>query len=238
MRSTANEILAITNVGDVFSNDINIIKKEYQKLAKEWHPDFNGNSLESNTVMTKINLLYEKALILIGENKWEGTNFIKIPCVNNKSYEIKYKVSYNFELGNMYVNDNIVVYIVDGKHKDFYKNGISKIKNFKFVNDKMKEEMQRFLPIINEEFETIDSQYGVILKKTPDLLLLKDVLQYYNNNIPDKHVAWILSSLYNIACYIDYSNLAHNGITLSNYFISPKYHSGALLGGWWYAKEH
>jgi hypothetical protein len=235
MNFTAVDILNMNFVGDLFTNDRNKVKSEYIQLSKTWHPDCNDNSDESNAVMAKINIFYEKALNLIDQNKWEGKNFIRISSIDKKAYEIRYRVSCNFELGTMYITDSIVAYIIDGKHKDFYENAVKNIKNFKYANDKMKSEISKYLPIILAEFDTTDNNLGLIIQKTPDLLLLKDVLEYYNNNIPDRHVAWILSSLYNITCYIDYINMSHNAISLNTYFISPKYHSGALLGGWWYA---
>src|ERR1019366_9493031 len=51
-----------------------------------------------------------------------------------------------------------------------------------------------------------------------------------------KHVAWILSRLHNLACYLHVSKLVHHEISLDTVFINPKDHSVALLGGWWYAR--
>lgn len=34
---------------------------------------------------------------------------------------------------------------------------------------------------------------------------------------------------------MNYIKLTHNSLTAETYFISPEHHSGALLGGWWYA---
>ena len=234
MNYLAKEILSFKTVGELFTNDKDIMKSEYIKLSKIWHPDCNDNSKESNDVMSIINQLYEKGLRLIEENKWEGKNYIKILCKNKKSYQIKYRTVNSFELGTMYISDTIVAYLIDNKHKNFLDNYKLRVKNFKYANDKMKTEFSKYLPNILEEFETVDNQIGIIVQKTPDLLLLKDVLDYYNGNIPDKHVAWILSSLYNIICYVSFNGLSHNAISLNNYFISPQYHSGALLGGWWY----
>jgi hypothetical protein len=46
-----------------------------------------------------------------------------------------------------------------------------------------------------------------------------------------------MSGLHNMTCYLDWADLSHNDISLDTYFISPKYHSGALLGGWWYTSK-
>jgi hypothetical protein len=44
-----------------------------------------------------------------------------------------------------------------------------------------------------------------------------------------------LSSIYNISCYLKCFNICHNAISANNCFVSPKYHSVMLLGGWWYS---
>ena len=44
-------------------------------------------------------------------------------------------------------------------------------------------------------------------------------------------------ALHNLVCYLEYAGLTHNDISPDTYFISPLRHSGALLGGWWYATE-
>jgi hypothetical protein len=231
---TARDILFAKNVGDIFTNDKNIIKSEYIVLSKRWHPDYNDNSDESNAVMSKINLLYDNALKLIENKKWEGNNFLQLCDKNNKLYHIKYLSRHNFELGSMFICDDKVVYLLDKDYKNFYINYMNNIKTLKYADDKMKSEFNKYLPIKNEYFETNDNKFAIIVNKTDDLFLLEDVWEYYSGNIPDRHVAWILSSLYNIACYLNYNNISHNGIDMKNYFISPKYHSGALLGGWWY----
>jgi hypothetical protein len=99
----------------------------------------------------------------------------------------------------------------------------------------MRCEFEKYFPKILIKFDTIDEKIGMLIEKAEDVYSLKDILNYYDGKVPSKHVVWIMSSMYNIACYLYYNNLSHNGITIDNYYISPAYHSGSLLGGWWYA---
>lgn len=235
MKTSAQDILKAKLPGDLFTNNADALKLEYFELSKRWHPDMNGNSLESKEVMIKINDLYQKALVLIKDGKWEMSNWVTIVRHGNVKQQFKFLTSMPFELGMQYISDSNIAYLVNGTYKTFYDNYLKSISSLKYTNDDMKKEFTRFLPKMQESFETYDKQYCIFVEKMPDLLLLKDVLGYYKGILPDRHVAWIMSSLYNLACFIDFNNLSHNGISLSNYYISPKYHSGALLGGWWYA---
>jgi hypothetical protein len=85
-------------------------------------------------------------------------------------------------------------------------------------------------------FELSDGRLGMRVTKSPDLLLLRDVARHLDP-IPPRHVAWIGSSLHNLACYLRHADLAHQNIGPDTFFVSPEHHGGALLGGWWYATK-
>lgn len=93
----------------------------------------------------------------------------------------------------------------------------------------MKIEISKFIPTKYSKFITEDDNYIIRVEKLNDLIRLKDVLDFYNGEIPKKHAIWIISSLYNICNYIEYSNLSHNDINIDSIYISPEYH-----GVWWF----
>jgi len=229
------KILNMKEPGELYSGNPDTIKEEYANLAKAHHPDKNGNTDEATEAMAKINDWYQLSLELIKDGKWMTPGVIKLSAKDNKTYEVKYRVAHDFELGKMYIGNTVVLYLVNNLHKDLFDNTSKIINGFTFASSDMKEEVSKYLPKILAKFETKDDQLGIVIQKTPDLFLLKDVLEYFDGKVPDRHVAWILSSLYNITCYMDYAKLSQNAISLDTYFISTKYHSGSLLGGWWYS---
>jgi hypothetical protein len=156
---------------------------------------------------------------------------------NGKNHTIKYKKKHLFELGTMYVGDLFVTYEVPLKHRELFDNYAVTVKSFPFASDRMKTEAERYLPHLVETIETSENLYAVT-SKTDDLLLLNDVLEYFHGRIPIKHVAWIQSTLHNLLCYLQYAGLSHNDLSSFTYFVSPKHHSGALLGGWWYTTKY
>lgn len=235
MRPTACEILNMTSPFQLFSFDLETTKKEYLGLAKTWHPDLHNASKEANTVMTKINELYIQCINSAKHGKWEKPGLIRLRGKDGKTYEIKYRFIHHFELGTLYISSTVLLYLINAEHKDLFDNGRKMINSLSFADGRMKSEMQRCLPKIIAEFETLDNQSALVLEKVPDLLSLRDVLSYYGGKLPPRHAAWILSCLYNIACYLDYASSSHNSITLDTFFISPSQHTGALLGGWWYS---
>lgn len=226
---TADMILRITKPGDLFSRGN--LAADYHDLCKKWHPDVAG----SEEVMAHINELHDKAEKLLEENRWEASNFVRLAKKGGGNVDIYFKTKKDFELGSMYINGDYVIYLIHESYKKFYDNAVAQIGALKYANSSMESEVSKYMPTIVKQFETADGMLGLVISKTPDLLLLDDVIAYYGEaGIPHRHAAWIISSLYNIACYFDWADIVHNGITPNSYFISPKYHSGALLGGWWF----
>ena len=230
---TAVEILAVTKPEQMFSRDEIVAAIEYRKLSGLWHPDRKPGS---DSVFAQISTLYHKGIEKIKTGTWETPGLFTFTDIKGKKFEVRYKKHHVFELGDMYIGDYTITYMIHKDSQDLFDNAKRVIKGFKYANDKMKSEFARYLPEIHTENETAD-RLVLIVKKTTDLILLSDVLDYLKGKMEPKHVAWVLNTLYNIACYLKFSGLTHNSIGLDSYFISPKQHSGALLGGWWYSAQ-
>jgi len=227
-------ILKLSSPFSLFSKDLSLINKEYRDLVKEWHPDHNKD-LIANDVFSKIGSLYNQAKEMLSKGTWVTPNEVKVIDKNGKSeYVIRYKKKHNFELGDMYISDTILAYKIDDKFAKFYNNFIDNVKCFHFANKKMEKEMSKYLPLIIKSFKSSDGYLWLIISKTKDLLLLDDVIDHYGK-IDPKHVAWIISSLYNTLCYFKYLGIVHSGLSTKTCFISPEHHSVAILGGWWYS---
>ena len=224
-------ILAAKKCGDIFSNNKDVAKAEYRELSRKYHPDIYKND---NGIMAKINSLYEKAMYLIEIGEWEVSNQVILVEFSGKKSNHKFLSENNFELGVFYICDDEVIYILEAKHEKYYQNAIRKIQSLKYANDGMKKEISRFMPKIMYNYKLKDGRWCIAFYKTADMFLLDDLLNHFNGMIPPEHSAWIISRLNNICCYLDYIKVAHNGISLSNCFVSPEYHTIILLGGWWY----
>ncbi len=233
---TSTDILNIKDSGLLFPNNLDKAKIQYTNLIKEWHPDVN-KSQESNEIFIHIKKLYDQAIQMIKDGTWfiPGTIQFK-DKFSTTIYQMKYHKHHSFELGDMYINDTAIMYVIDNKYRLLTNSLQNTLKSFKYSSDKMKEETQKYLPTVIKTFETRNDKICIILRKTSDQFLLKDILEKLPSiENRDRHVAWIISTLYNLSCYLEYTNICHNAISIDNYFISPQYHSGALLGGWVYS---
>lgn len=233
---TVEELLTISNPCLLFSSSEDVAKSEYKYFVFNYHPD-RCDHPKATEALQHILELYVQVLVHIKNGTWNIPGVLDLVDINNKKYRLRYKKEKQFELGKMLISDTVVAYLVDIKYKSLYDNFKAQISNFKYASKEMEKEFKRYLPEIAGTFVTND-QCVIVVKKTPDLLLLSDVLEYYDKagypDVWDKHVAWIQSRILNLQCFLKYNNKVHNAICTDTIFISPEYHSIALLGGWFY----
>lgn len=229
---SAEQILQIKVPEKMFS--LESFDDDRRRLYRKWHPDRNPLSI-AETVFKHVKELAEKTETKIHEGTWKGKSSITF-TTSNKTYKFQYRTMHEFELGKMYIGTKVLMYVVDKKYEKLFANGISSIKGIKYPSDEFKQEFSRFLPKIKMFEKQTDIGCVVVLEKPVNTVLLQDLIDFMpDNKLDPKHVAWIVSSLYNIATFLDFVGICHNSITTANVFVDPKMHAVYLFGGWWYS---
>ena len=231
---SAAEILQIdyNNPEKLFSLDGFL--KEFMRLRKKWHPDYNSDP-QANDVFQHLMLLAETAKARIASNTWNGKAALQYTTTDDKTFRFKYRAMREFELGKMYIGSKHVINVIDSKNKDLYDNGVKAIKAIKYENKKFKSQFQPLLPKIVQASET-DIGLVLVVSKPKGAVLLQELLDFLPDNaLPPKHTAWVLSSMYNIAMFLNHTGITHNAILASTIFVDPSEHACYLLGGWWYS---
>ena len=226
--------IPVTEPERAFSNDRSYCESERHALLKKWHPDVNKDP-QAVQVFQHIQQLFRAAVNKIESGHWVLADQIEFVDRAGHKYNLKFRRSHAFELGRMYVGDTNLLFAVDIKHGALFRNGRDRMTEFRYASPDMQAEMERFLPRVKRHIQGIDYEY-LLLEKTPDVVTLRDLLEHCDGKIPVKHVAWIVSSMLNVLCYLQWANLTHNAISLDTFFVSPMHHSGLLLGGWWYSR--
>lgn len=220
----------------LFPNSEDEAKSLFRDMAKRWHPDVNKDP-QAQAVFDRLNKLYDNVLDKIRNKTWSKPGELSILGKDGKTRVIKYRRKRTFELGEMAYGNGVLCYIVRPDAKDLFGRGLETIKHsLTYKDDKIKREIERYLPAVLDSFETDNGSSVLVLAKTPDVFLLQDVLDFMGPLDP-KHVSWIMSSFHNLACYLQSIGMTHNAISTTTCFISPTYHSGLLFGGWWYARK-
>jgi hypothetical protein len=206
-------------------------RKLYRQLAAQWHPDKPGGDA---VVFAHLAHLYAEAQAKLAQGRWEGPNTVVLPIGKGAYHVLQVRASAPFPLGQQLIGDDFVGSLIEPQFQQL----VLRASNvgFTYASPRMEEEFARYLPTkwaAHHVIPLTDGRYFVRVSKTPDLIRLRDVVTHLGP-LDAKHVAWIVSSLVNLCCYLSFAKLAHHDISPDTYFISPGHHSGALLGGWWY----
>ena len=232
---TAKEILAKKTLKpeDLFVgvNSEKDLKRVYIKLSFKWHPDHNKE--DTNDVFSHINVLYQNAKNKFSSNTWNKGLFQNFIRKDGNLYQYSFIQEFSFELGKYYLAKESIAWVFEKDFLDLAENALKKINNLKYADENMRNEMKKFIPEITQSFITKEDKAVIIFKRDCDSIMLCDVLNKLDKVGP-KHVAWILSNCYNLACFMQYNKIMHGGFSLDNISINPQNHSCQLLGGWWF----
>ena len=233
---SAEEILSVPINRPEIIFSFNNFKKEKMKIRSKWAPDRNKH-VKATKVFQHLQLLFKEAEIRIENKTWDGKAGVNFASESGKRYSLSYIKVHNFELGKMYIGKTTVAYVIKEKYKELFQNGIQRIKQIDYIDNKIKNDLSRFMPEILFNGKT-DIGYVLVINKPVGAILLQDLLDYMpDGKIPPKHVAWIINCLYNISVFFSFQRLCHNSITTKALFIDPENHSMFIFGGWWYAAK-
>lgn len=233
-----NKIMNAKYASDIFINNKDSINKDYKKIMKIIHPDLNNGEEEFVKATQKLTELHEKAINLIENGEWDEKNICYFNLINGKKIKIKYLREVFFELGKSYIGKNSIFYFIENKNSKFFR----KYRPENILNagnlDKRLKNIQSFMTnIIPQTIKTYSCQDGylVIQKRKNGEIPLSLIKEYYNNKIPSEHVAWIMTRLLNIECYMMATGYLYNGFDINNIYIIPETHEVILHGGFWYS---
>lgn len=208
---------------------------QYKKLAKEWHPDLNKDPKAAD-VFAHIGNLYQSALKKLAGGTWSVPGVLSLTGVDGKTRSIKYSVKKTFELGEFYVGNTLVTFAIARAHEHLVLAGLRCVGTIRYPTEDFRKSLEQYFPKVEHYFETRD-HIVICVRKRKDEILLTDLLTHLKGKIDPKHVAWLMSSLFNLASFLQINRMCINGIDADAVYVSPSKHSVSILGGWWYAAE-
>ena len=232
---SADDILAIPlDTPERLFSSADAAGKEARQLFKRWHPDHCSDT-RAGDVFDWLRKLSAAAEGKIAQGSWETPGLLRLSSTGGAQFELRYARKVALEVGTMYVGRKFVGFDIPTDNLDLLANAERQLSALSYANDAMRGEFARYFPEVARKVETPTGAF-LLLNKDPGMLLLQDVLDHYKGKMPPRHVAWVISRLLNIACYLEMQGkVSHNAIGPDTVFISPEWHSAHLLGGWWFA---
>ena len=222
-----NKVLAANYCGDLFDNNEALIKEKYRLFAKVIHPDIchEQGAVEA---FTKLNNLYYRALDDIKNGVWEENEVLWIPG-NPKG--IKYLNRKKFELGWRYVTQDSVIYIFDPGKEKYRDRFVTMARRIQYDDSKMLDKYKPKMPIIKET--TPSAIY--VNRLLSDDYPMDSFISAYGWSLTGRDIAWMISRMCDLLCFLHHNNIVMNSIKPENLFINPNLHTISIYGGWWYS---
>jgi len=232
---TASQILAIPSdrPDAIFTGDAETVRARFAALVKRWHPDHNDGLREATLVFNKIVALHEKAKLRLGADPATAADALRVKDSAGRSFDLTCKVRRPFELGELTVSHTKVGFVVDRSHNELFENGIATLRSIRYPDAKVRIQMERFFPAPRGIYETRDAKVAVF-DKSEDIVVLSDLIAHMGGALPAKHMAWVVSSLLNLCCFLEVCGLTNNAISPETVLVTPTHHAAFTLS-WWYA---
>jgi hypothetical protein len=216
---TASDILALKPVQAriLFPGDDAAVSLRFKALAKAWHPDTNPGV--DATVFAHVVELHSvlKRGVPANERIFRTTD--------GRTFRFAYLVRHVTDFGEVLVGRTRIAHVVPADLADLARRADA----FRptFADDGMRKEMERFLPHRSMTLETADGTVFVE-EKTADQILLRDLMALAP--FDPRHAAWMATRLVNLACWLQWTGIAHGALGPDTLLVSPEFHSVSITG--------
>jgi len=231
-------IMVCTDTVKLFGPDPKSVRRHYLELISLWHPD-RSKDVDALKVTECINHLYEVAQSKIEAGLYGKTGTVLSLTENwGNHHSFAIRRTHPFELGHIHYGDEEIVLIIERRYAKLADNFLKAVSRITYPSAEFKRVISPCMPVVKKWFVDSNDKIVVVLSKTEDVVLLSDLIEYYQrihkSYLPPVHGAWLTSRLLNLSSFMSVVGVASNGIHPANLWISPKYHSVLFLTNWFY----
>lgn len=225
-KALIDQILQAKYCGDFFEEGTeSSIRSKFRECAKLVHPDVcsDPRAEEAFNHLAKLN---DRAMECIRLGCWDETDMLRLPG----KPKIRYRHSIWFELGKRYVTDDQVIWVLDSDKEKYLKRYVHAELTYK--DGKMAAMYTKRMPVVTDF-----TNQAIFLKKDPKEFPMDLFLSAYGDKLTARDIAWMISRMCDLLCFLHFQGLTLNGIEPENLFINPDTHTISIYGGWWYATK-
>lgn len=227
----------VSSAPKLFPGDKKAINAKFRTLVLDWHPDHN-TAPNARSVYEHVVKLRKIALDLLSATAAPKPTspLASREYVTEKGAKSRFSYlrQHSGDLGDILVGNQTIVYEIGRDYRDVADAEILQVSGITYADDKMRNEMSRYHPALKRSLVLADKTV-LFYERPADCVLLEDLKGFLGGKIAPVHVAWIVSSLMNMVCYLHWVKLVHGAISLDTVLVCPAKHSIILVGGWGYA---
>lgn len=227
----------VSSAPKLFPGDKKAINAKFRTLVSDWHPDHNA-APNARSVYEHVVKLRKIALDLLSASAApkSATPLASREYVTEEGAKSRFSYlrQHSGDLGDILVGNQTIVYEIGRDYRDVAEAEILRVSSLAYADDKMRNEMSRYHPALKRSLVLADKTV-LFYERPADCVLLADLKGFLGGKIVPVHVAWIVSSLMNMVCYLHWAKLVHGAISLDTILVCPAKHSVVLVGGWGYA---
>lgn len=207
------------------------LQRAYRALVKLWHPDRNREP-HARDVFERIAALHGEACRARDDGTWSLPNVLR--AVNGKrELEFSYRSKVAAPAGEIFIGRKHFMVAAGAGMDDLVEHATRVMAALPPPPAGLKAGLDRLLPQIEKGTAPRDRR-GYAVQLPAGAIRLRDLLNI-KGELGPKHVAWVVSGAYNLACYLDFAGVTHLGFDADHVFITPETHEVALLAGWEFA---
>ncbi|MEZ5816030.1 MAG: molecular chaperone DnaJ [Hyphomicrobiaceae bacterium] len=218
----------------IFSGSPQDIRAQWRALALRHHPDCNPGTVNAQAAFRHLLALKKAAEARIKAGAWTRNGERLLTTRDGRCFRLRFISRRPFELGESYIGRSTLAFAIEGAAQRLVERGIEHFRSIGFADAAMQRQLAPLLPRLRATTEAEDCTV-VVLHRAPGLVLLADLIAHGGGHLDPRHVAWVVSGLENLACYLGTRGLVHGAISPDTVLVDPVTHRVALLGGWWYA---
>lgn len=212
----AAQILAM-RPSELFPGNEAQIRTAFRILVKDWHPD---HCTDPDARKVFEHLTRSRNLALTGGE----ADHVVLTRQNGTKFQVYYLRRTTLSGREIMITKSAVTHFITDDEEMKRARIEPKLK---FVNESMRKEFERYLPVKVRE-DDLSGGVFLVYRRNPDQILLRDLMEY--QAMPDVHVMWLVSRLLNLASFMEYNGVVHCGFLPTNLLVCPKMHSVSLVG--------
>lgn len=219
----------------LFPADPNAARQLWRRLSSRWHPDRNQDP-RAAWVFAHVQDIYRAARRRTASGLWDDGATLRLLTTQGRQYRLHYVHRSRSELGHRYVGRRLIGWLTDADRAELLQQAKRRIDDLALADTAMRESLGRQLPGDAQLLQ--GEQYALLLlHKRSDFVPLDALIHHLGGSMEPRHVAWVLSGLLNLRCYLQWAGLCHQAIAAEHCLVSPQGHAVALASGWWFARR-